>query len=114
MIVFLCIILLRLEFYNLNKFDFFYKMWYNTSHIKGEYIVTKVNDLERLKALRRIVFQLPKSEAENIEYKFNNGLKTGYATLDRPWEKYYSEYVKNFEFPKKTMYQCIYDCNKNH
>ena len=76
--------------------------------------MTEVNDLERLKALRRIVFQLPKSEAENIEYKFNNGLKTGYATLDRPWEKYYSEYVKNFEFPKKTMYQCIYDCNKNH
>ena len=39
---------------------------------------------------------------------------TGYPTKDRPWEKYYSESVKNFEFPKKTMYQCIYDNNKNH
>lgn len=39
---------------------------------------------------------------------------TGYPTIDRPWEKYYSESVMNFEFPKTTMYQCIYDNNKNH
>ena len=39
---------------------------------------------------------------------------TGYPSIDRPWEKYYSKSVINFEFPKKTMYRCIYDNNKNH
>ena len=39
---------------------------------------------------------------------------TGYPSKDKPWEKYYSESVLNFEFPKKTIYQCIYDNNKDH
>ncbi len=39
---------------------------------------------------------------------------TGYPSKDRPWEKYYSESVLNFEYPKKTIYQCIYDNNKDH
>ena len=39
---------------------------------------------------------------------------TGYPSVDKPWEKYYSESVRNFEFPKKTMYRCIYDNNKDH
>ena len=34
---------------------------------------------------------------------------TGYPSVDRPWEKYYPDAVKNYEFPKKTMYRCIYD-----
>lgn len=41
-------------------------------------------------------------------------MQTGYSSIDRPWEKYYSDYVRNFEFPTTTMYQCIYDCNSNH
>ena len=39
---------------------------------------------------------------------------TGYPSVDRPWEKYYPDAVKNYEFPKKTMYRCIYDNNKRH
>lgn len=39
---------------------------------------------------------------------------TGKASIDKPWEKYYSEEVRNFEFPKKTLYECIYDNNINH
>ena len=40
--------------------------------------------------------------------------QTGYPSIDRPWEKYYSSEVMHFEFPKKTMYRCIYDNNKDH
>lgn len=39
---------------------------------------------------------------------------TGYPSVDRPWEKYYSDYVKEFQFPMTTMYRCIYDNNKQH
>ena len=39
---------------------------------------------------------------------------TGYPSVDRPWEKYYSDDVKEFDFPKTTMYRCIYDNNKQH
>lgn len=38
----------------------------------------------------------------------------GKPSIDRPWEKYYSENVLNFEFPRSTMYRCIYNNNKNH
>ena len=41
-------------------------------------------------------------------------IKTGYPSIDRPWEKYYSDYVLNYNFPSSTMYQCIFDCNKEH
>ncbi len=39
---------------------------------------------------------------------------TGYPSIDRPWEKYYSDSVKNFVFPKTTMYRCVYENNKQH
>ena len=39
---------------------------------------------------------------------------TGYPSIDRPWEKYYSESVMNFEVPKLTMFRSIYENNKNH
>ena len=39
---------------------------------------------------------------------------TGKASIDKPWEKYYSESVRNFECPRTTMYRCIYNNNKNH
>ena len=37
--------------------------------------------------------------------------QTGYPSIDRPWEKYYSNSVLNFDFPKTTMYRCIYNNN---
>ena len=39
---------------------------------------------------------------------------TGKPSIDRPWEKYYSKEVLNYDFPEKNLYQCIYDNNKNH
>ena len=40
--------------------------------------------------------------------------RTGYPSIDRPWEKYYSDHVMQFEFPRTTMYRCIFDNNKNY
>src|SRR5574344_1540334 len=55
---------------------------------------------------------------EYLSYKENLRLKekclTGYASIDKPWEKYYSDSVLNFEIPKKTIFNCIYDNNKNY
>ena len=39
---------------------------------------------------------------------------TGYPSVDKPWEKYYSDSVKRFVFPKTTMYRCIYNNNKQN
>ncbi len=38
---------------------------------------------------------------------------TGYPSIDKPWLKYYSEEAVNSVVPRKTMYQFIYDSNKN-
>lgn len=50
--------------------------------------------------------------------KIYNGMnvskKTGYPTIDRPWEKYYSKHVLNQEFPDKKMYEVIYENNKHY
>ena len=48
-------------------------------------------------------------------FEIADGLSmTGYPSIDKPWEKYYSKSVIDFEFPKATMYRCIYDNNKDH
>lgn len=38
---------------------------------------------------------------------------TGYPSIDKPWLKYYSEKALNTALPKKTMYELLYDSNKN-
>ena len=38
---------------------------------------------------------------------------TGYPSIDKPWLKYYSEEAINAPLPEKTLYQYIYDNNKN-
>ena len=52
-----------------------------------------------------------------LTIKENERLKekglTGYASIDRPWEKYYSNEVLNFEVPKRTIYRTIYENNYN-
>ncbi|MBO4899104.1 MAG: acyl--CoA ligase [Lachnospiraceae bacterium] len=42
----------------------------------------------------------------------NSGL-TGYPSLDMPWEKYYPEGAKNFDFPRMKAYDLIYELNKD-
>ena len=39
---------------------------------------------------------------------------TGYPSIDKPWLKYYSEEAINAVAPECTIYQNIYDNNKNH
>ena len=38
---------------------------------------------------------------------------TGYPSIDKPWLKYYSEEAINAIIPRKTMYQILYDSNKD-
>ena len=42
------------------------------------------------------------------------GTPTGYASIDKPWLKYYSEDGITEEFPNKTCYQNLYDSNKKY
>ena len=39
---------------------------------------------------------------------------TGYPSIDKPWLKYYSEEAINAKMPECTMYDYIYDKNKEH
>ena len=39
---------------------------------------------------------------------------TGYPSIDKPWLKYYSEEAINTDIPRKTMYQFIYENNKDY
>lgn len=44
----------------------------------------------------------------------NNQTKTGYPSVDKPWLKYYSEEAINAPLPKMTMYQYIWENNKDY
>ena len=39
---------------------------------------------------------------------------TGYASIDKPWLKYYSEEAINAPLPECTIYEYIWNCNKDH
>ena len=39
---------------------------------------------------------------------------TGFPSIDKPWLKYYPEGAENRPMPQKTLYQCIFDANKDH
>ena len=39
---------------------------------------------------------------------------TGYPSIDKPWLKYYSEEAVNVPLPEMTMYQYIWENNKDH
>lgn len=39
---------------------------------------------------------------------------TGYASIDKPWLKYYSDEAINAPLPEMTMYQYIWENNKDH
>lgn len=39
---------------------------------------------------------------------------TGYASIDKPWEKFYTDYALNANIPEKTIYQDLYDSNKDY
>ena len=37
----------------------------------------------------------------------------GYPSIDKPWMNHYSEEALHTSVPKKTMYELLYECNKN-
>ena len=39
---------------------------------------------------------------------------TGYPSIDKPWLKYYSDEAINAKLPNCSMYEYVYECNKNH
>lgn len=39
---------------------------------------------------------------------------TGYPSIDKPWEKYFTDNDRNIEIPKCTVYQNIYEKNKEY
>ncbi len=39
---------------------------------------------------------------------------TGYASIDKPWLKYYPEGAENRPLPQKTLFQAVYEANKDH
>ena len=39
---------------------------------------------------------------------------TGYPSIDKPWLKYYSEEAINAPLPEMTMFQYIWENNKDH
>ena len=42
------------------------------------------------------------------------GPPTGYASIDKPWLKYYDDESLDYELPKKTAYRYMYDNNFNY
>jgi len=39
---------------------------------------------------------------------------TGYASIDRPWEKYYTKYALEAKIPERTIYEDLYENNKEY
>lgn len=42
------------------------------------------------------------------------GPPTGYASIDKPWLKYYSEEAIDCNIPKMTVFEYLYNCNKEY
>lgn len=42
------------------------------------------------------------------------GKKTGYPSIDKPWLQFYSEEALNTPLPECTIYEYMYENNKNH
>jgi len=39
---------------------------------------------------------------------------TGYPSVDRPWLKYYTEEIQNAPLPECSLYEYLWNCNKDH
>ena len=71
-------------------------------------------DKEKLKAFKRLIQTLPKEEAHRVTTAFEKGEKTGYATLDRPWDYFYSGIKKSELFLNTTPYQGLVIGNREY
>ncbi len=69
---------------------------------------------EKLKSLKRLIQTLSDEETREVLKKYESGEKTGYATVDRPWEAFYDDGRKNELFLNTTPYQGLVIGNKNY
>ncbi len=60
---------------------------------------------EKLRNLKRVLSTLSQEEAEKVVNLFESGQKTGYATIDKPWDEFYESIDKNNIFLNTTPYQ---------
>ena len=56
--------------------------------------------------LKEILYHSPKIDRKR------SGELSGYASIDRPWQKYYEK--ENFEIPNRTLYQNLIEENKDN
>lgn len=61
--------------------------------------------LEQIKKIRNQIEQIKQNEI---------GKLTGKPSVDKPWLKFYSEEAKNKPLPEMTIYEYMYEENKNH
>lgn len=69
---------------------------------------------EELKSLKRLIATLPENEVKKIMKLYESGQNTGYATVDRPWDKFYEKINKNSLFLNTTPYQGLVEGNANY
>lgn len=69
---------------------------------------------EKLKALKRLIQTLPEEEAKKVKIAFENGEKTGYGTIDRPWDDFYNKNDNKTLFLDTTPYQGLVKGNKDY
>ena len=69
---------------------------------------------EKLQALKRVVRNVTAEEAKKITELFMANKKTGYATLDRPWDDFYKNIELNNLFLETTPYQGLVYNNMNY
>ena len=69
---------------------------------------------EKWKAYKRITANFTGDQKNELLQKINNGEKTGYATLDRPWDQYYKDIKKKDIFLNTTAYQGLVENNKDY
>ncbi len=75
---------------------------------------TKEKEKVDLKALKRLLPTLSEDEAARVLKAYENNEKTGYATVDRPWEQFYSNSERKDKFLNTTPYQGLVSSNKDY
>ena len=69
---------------------------------------------EKLQNLKRVIANLSDVEAKKVVELYENGQKTGYATIDKPWDEFYKNIDKNNLFLNTTPYQGLVLNNINY
>ncbi len=83
------------------------------NNIVMEEKISRNMEKEKLQALKRIISTLSEEEAKKVVELCKNGEKTGYATLDKPWEKFYENKHKTDQFLNTTPYQGLVASNND-